>query len=404
MKNFCTIGALLTLCCLTSGQDWPQWRGPNRDNRVMGFDVPKEWPKELTKQWSVTVGEGHSSPVLVGDKVYVFARQGEDEVTLCLDAASGKEIWNEKYGTTKIKGPAAGKKNEHTGTRSTPAVGEGKVCTLGVAGVVSCLDAATGKKLWRDETGTKPKWFTSTSPLIADGMCVVFAKGLTAYDLATGAVKWKWSGDDAPYGSPVVMSVGGIKQVVTPTAEGTLVGVRLADGKLLWQTASLGTGYTANYSTPMISGSKIFYSAAAKGAGGNIFAFEIEKEGDDFKAKQLWKKAGATAGYHCPVFKNDMIFGVSTGRKFFCLDAGTGKELWTDTTARGECGCILDVGPVLIALTSDTKLIAFQADKNAYKEVAKYEVASSPTWSVPILAGKRIFVKDKTSLTLWTID
>src|SRR6267142_4801419 len=107
-------------------QDWPQWRGPNRDNHVTGFTEPATWPKELTKKWKVTVGVGESSPVLVGDKIYVFSRQGGDEVTLCLDAADGKEVWKDKYPATAIKGPASA----YPGPRSTPAVGEGKVCTL----------------------------------------------------------------------------------------------------------------------------------------------------------------------------------------------------------------------------------------------------------------------------------
>ena len=63
------------------GQDWPQWRGPNRDGRASGFNAPQTWPKELTKKWQVTVGEGVASPSLVGDKLYVFARQAGAEVT-----------------------------------------------------------------------------------------------------------------------------------------------------------------------------------------------------------------------------------------------------------------------------------------------------------------------------------
>src|SRR5262249_6745799 len=91
-------GALLGCAMLFSSagvdaQDWPQWRGPNRDNKVAGFTAPATWPKELTQKWKVTVGEGLAAPALVGDKVYVFAKQGGNEVTLCLEAATGKELW-----------------------------------------------------------------------------------------------------------------------------------------------------------------------------------------------------------------------------------------------------------------------------------------------------------------------
>jgi outer membrane protein assembly factor BamB len=397
MIAFCLM--LLIGNCVAA-QDWPQWRGPNRDNKVVGFAAPKEWPKELTKKWKVSVGLGEASPLLVGDKVYVFARQGGDEVTLCLDAASGNEIWKDKYKADAVKGPASG----YPGPRSTPAVGEGKVCTLGVGGVVSCVDASNGKMVWRKDT-KKPQFYTSTSPIIVDGKCVVFGEALTAFDLNSGAVKWTGPGG-APYGSPVLMTVDGVKMVVTPTGSNNLVGVNLADGKELWQAKYGGVGYVGNYSTPLIDGPTVFYTAGVKGGkGGNTVALKIEKKGDAFTATEIWKKNFAAAGYHTPLFKDGLLFGVSGGKTFFCVDAKTGDELWKDKTTRGECGSILDTGPVLLSLTSDSKLVAFKASNKEYMEVAKYTVSDSPTWAVPIIAGNRVFVKDKGgSLTLWTIE
>ena len=109
------------------GKDWPQWRGPNRDGQASGFTAPLKWPKELTQRWKTTVGLGDSTPALVGDKLYVFTRQGNEEVTLCLDASSGKELWKDKYAAEAATGPAS----RHPGPRSSPAVAEGKVVTLG---------------------------------------------------------------------------------------------------------------------------------------------------------------------------------------------------------------------------------------------------------------------------------
>jgi outer membrane protein assembly factor BamB len=387
-------------------QDWPQWRGPNRDNKVTGFTAPKTWPKTLTQKWKIKVGLGESSPLLVGDKLYVFARQGGDEVTLCLKASDGSEVWKDKYEAVAVKPPAA----SHPGPRSTPAVAEGKVCTLGVGGVVSCLDASSGQVVWRKNTKSWPQFFTSTSPLIAEGKCIVYVDALTAYDLASGESKWQWSGAKTPYGSPVLMTVEGTKQVVTPAA-GSLDGVSLADGKLLWQV-KFGFGdkdYQSNFSTPIIGGQTVIYSVAPKAKGGYTMALKIEKKGDGFAATELWKKDMASDKYYTPVLRDGLLFGVSAkGRNFFCMDAKTGDVLWTDKAKRGDCGNILNAGSVLVALTSDSYLIVFEPSNKEFKELARYKVSDKEglagPWSCPILAGNRLFVKDRDSLALWTIE
>jgi outer membrane protein assembly factor BamB len=401
-------GCLLLLT--TNGlwaQDWPQWRGPNRDNKVTGFTAPATWPKELTQKWKVTVGVGESSPVMVGDKIYVFGRQGGEETTLCLDAATGKELWQDKYAAQAVTGPA----NRHPGTRSTPAVAEGKICTLGAAGVVSCLDAATGKVLWRKDTKSYPKFFTSYSPIIAEGKCIVYLGALTAFDLASGESKWEWPGGGTPYGSPILMTVDGTKQVVTPSV-GVLAGISLADGKPLWEYKLPDTQYQNNFSTPIIDGQTVIYTWAAKGGRGSTVALRIEKKGNEFAATEAWKNDVAAHQYHAPVLKDGLLFGVTAqGRNFFCVDAKTGKQLWVDKgTQRGDCGHILNAGSVMIALTSDSNLVVFEPSNKEYKELAKYKVVDAAgidgAWSCPIIAGNRIYVKDKAgagSLTLWTI-
>src|SRR5689334_9653342 len=113
------LGAITGLAALTAAAaDWPQWRGPDRDARAADFQAPAAWPKELTRKWSVPVGDGVATPALVGDRLYVFARQGGDEVTRCLDAATGKEAWQDKYPAKPATGPAG----SFPGPRASPAV------------------------------------------------------------------------------------------------------------------------------------------------------------------------------------------------------------------------------------------------------------------------------------------
>ena len=172
MKNTNRCSTLAALCavviCAGSAlaQDWPQWRGANRDGKAGGFTAPAKWPGQLEQKWKTTVGTGDATPALVGDKLYVFSRQGDEEVLSCLNAADGKEIWKDKYAAQAVSGPAA----RHPGPRSSPAVAEGKVVTLGAAGVVSCWDTS-GKLAWRKDPFPKvvPQFFTSMSPIVVEG-------------------------------------------------------------------------------------------------------------------------------------------------------------------------------------------------------------------------------------------
>lgn len=400
------LGAAIGVCTLSAGaDDWPQFRGPTRDNKVTGFTVPSAWPKALKRQWNVPVGDGVASPVLAGDRVYTFTRQGNDEVVLCLDAGTGQEVWKAKYAAEAVTGAAVGGKGggeKYTGTRATPAVAGGKVCTLGVAGMVLCVDASTGQEVWKKGTKAHPRFYTSCSPIAADGLFIIQvgpegSGQVTAYDAATGDEKWKCKTDGPSYGSPVAATLAGTKQVVVLT-KGGLVGVGLADGKELWKTG-LSTGrYQA--ATPVVDGNVVI-------CGGS--AFTIEKSGDAFKATPLWK-GQQPATYNTPVLKDGALYGLmfSGGKggatRLYCQDAKTGKTLWEDTTTRGECGAVLDVGPVLLLLSSDSNLVAIKPDPKEYGELAKYKVADTPVFAMPIVAGNRIFVKDRESLTLWTVE
>ena len=213
--------------------DWPQWRGPNRDGAIASFTEPKSWPEKLTRQWKVEVGLGYASPVLVGGRVYLFSRQGENEILQALNADTGAKIWDSSYPATFTVSPAAARHEK--GPKSTPTFAAGKLFTLGMTGIVTAFDAATGKRLWQTPASPPgPLYHTAMSPLVDRGLVIVHVGGhnqgaLTAFDASTGAVKWRWDGDGPGYGSPIVTEFDGTRQIITLTQD-NLVGVAAATG------------------------------------------------------------------------------------------------------------------------------------------------------------------------------
>jgi len=340
----------------------------------------------------------------VGEKLYVFARQGEDEVTLCLNAGDGKEVWRDKYTAQAVTGAAA----RHPGPRSSPAVVDGKVVTFGVGGVMSCLDAASGKLIWRKDPfpNVVPQFFTSMSPIIVDGMAIEhFGKAgngaLIAYELAGGDEKWRWGAEGPEYASPVVMTVGGTRQIVTLT-EKNIVGISAADGKLLWKLPFAPARRAYNSATPIVDGQTVIYTGGGRGTN----AVKIEKQGDGFSAKELWSNADLATQFNTPVLKDGLLFGLSDRNNLFCINAQTGETAWTDSTARGSrgFGAIVDAGSCLLVLANDSELLVFKPSGKQYEEIAKIKVAETATYAYPVVAGNRIFVKDQDSLALLTVE
>ncbi len=395
---------ILMITGLAFTQDWPQWRGPNRDGKVSGFTAPQKWPEELTKKWSTTVGLGDSTPALVGNRIYVFARQGEEEVILCLDAGSGKELWKDKYKAQAVTGPPS----RHPGPRSSPAVADGKVATIGVGGVLSCLDAANGKLMWRKDPFPKivPQFFTAMSPMIVDGMVIAHLGGqgngaIIAYDLVTGNEKWRWAGEGPEYASPALLTMEGTKQIVT-LAEKSVVGIGLADGKLLWQLPFAPQRRAYNAATPIINGQTVIYTGAGRG----IKAVKIEKQGDGFVAKELWSNPEVAPQFNTPVLKDGLLIGLSNSGNLFCVNSQTGQMAWIDPTSRDRGGftSIVDTGSVLLALPSNAELIVIKPNEKEYTELARIKVSDTPIYAHPVIAGNRIFIKDQETVTLLTID
>jgi outer membrane protein assembly factor BamB len=382
-------------------QDWPQFRGIGRDSKVTGFKAPSAWPAELTQQWKITVGTGDATPVLVGKKLYLHTRQGSDEVILCLDASTGKELWKNSYASDAVTGPSA----SHPGPRSTPAVASGKVVTFGASGILSCLDAASGKVIWRKENPAHsvPQFFTGMSPLIVDGVCVVHVGTkdngqVLALDLKTGNEKWKWTGDGPAYASPSLMTLSGQKHIIVQT-EKNLMALNLSDGKLLWQIETLPLQRFYNCVSPYIDGSRIYYT----GQGTGIKAIEVTKQGDQYITKDLWSNTEVGAKWNTPVLIGGFLYGFSDQRKIYCVNASNGQTGWIDAATHSDFATISDCGSVIIGFPQTGNLLVFKPDPKAYAEIAKYKVTETPVYAFPVIAGNSIYIKDAESLIMYRI-
>jgi outer membrane protein assembly factor BamB len=392
--------AVLSLAAAALSQDWPQWRGPNRDGVAHGVQVPARWPRALTEEWKAEVGEGIASPVVAGGSVYVFARQAGDEVLRCLDLTGGKERWrSEPYPAPFEPHPAAALYGKSP--RSTPAVAEGKVYTFGVSGILSCLDAGTGKVVWRkDFSRHYPAYGTSASPLVADGLCVVpvgdgVKQGeLTALDARTGEPRWRYADGSGPaYGSPVLADLAGERQVVTFTSW-NLLGLSAATGKRLWRVEAPFDGQERCV-TPLVAGDLIVFAEYKK----PVRAVRLERGESGITAKDAWTAKGVTLYYNSPVAAGGRLFGFSARKgSFFCLDARSGDAVWESGNRSAGNASVLSAGGVVLFLTDRGQLTVVRAGAAAYEPVAEYRVSDAETHAHPVFLGDRILVKDRTTL------
>src|SRR5215831_3741779 len=278
--------------------DWTQWRGPNRDGVLPSFAQPSVWPETLKPIWKVTIGVGHSSPVVAGGRVYVHSRQQEEEVVSCLDLSSGNLLWKQSYSVPYTMNPAAS--GHGKGPKSTPVVSEGRLYTLGITGILSCFQTQTGKLLWRREFSkqfreTSPLFGTSASPLIdRDHRLVIVNVGghdqgaITAFDEQTGEIKWSFHGDGPGQASPIIADIGDVRQVVTLT-QNNLVGVDVSNGKLLW-SVPFTTEYDQNVVTPLLYQQTVIYSGIFK----DTTAIKLVQNGSTWSAVKVWTNSAVS--------------------------------------------------------------------------------------------------------------
>ena len=406
-NRFASLTAALALA-VTAGQveaqEWPGWRGPQRDGTVPAAQAPANWPGSFAPGWRVEVGEGYSSPVVSAGRVFVHGRRGDLEVVTAFDLESGARLWRHDYPARFVQNTIV--PTALPGPFATPAVDGGRVFTLGAGGILSSWDAASGDLLWRHDYSASVQVTglfcgTAASPLVDGGRLIVQVGSdpgggrVLALDPGTGDEIWSWRGVGPGYASPILIEVDGHRQLVTLT-ESSVVGLDPAGGVLLW-SVPFTDEWHENIMTPVWTGAHLVVSGPRRGT----HAFSIHREGDGWHAAPAWSNPGVTMYMTSPVLADGIVYGHSTARagQFVALDAATGTLRWASEGREGDFAAALLAGDDLLLLTGDAELLVAEPSPSGFAVAHHYEVADGATWTVPVPLPDGLLVRDATGLS-----
>ena len=408
--------AAFTINNVAQRSDWPQWRGPNRSGVSNERGLLRQWPKEGPKLlWQVNdIGDGYSTPAVVGDRIYLMSNRGlQNEFVQVLSAKDGKVVWTTRVGNVGNPDQSP----NYPKARSTPTVEGNFVYALGSDGDFVCLDAKTGKIIWqkslRKDFGGQPgEWAYAESPLV-DGDLVVITPGgaeatMIALNKKTGAVVWKSAipgGDTAEYASAVVVQGGARKQYVQ-MLKGGLVGVDAKTGQFLWRHKESAKG-PAQYFTPVVFNDFVYVGALSIGG----VLVRVKPEGTGVAADQVYFERGLPNGPGGAVLTNDYLFGTEVRQSLVAVEFATGKVKWKQenfgyaslASADGLLFCHLATG----------EMILLEATGEAYKEKGRFTPPSPPAhkkepqfseaaFSYPVIANGKLYLRDLG--TLWVYE
>jgi outer membrane protein assembly factor BamB len=380
-----------------SPEDYRQWRGERRDGAASGFIEPPAWPQTLTHRWTVEVGEGYATPLVLGDTVFVFSRRDGSETLAALNSLTGSQRWESSYAAPYQASEPA--KTHGAGPKATPVYADGKLFTAGIAGVVSAFDAGSGRRLWQTQPPDEHPFFgAASSPLVENGLVIVHPgnyEPLTAFDQTSGEIRWR-AGGEGFFASPIAVDIGGTRQIVSATLD-SIIGVSL-DGVVLWRHAWNGGGGSV---TPVLSGDTIIVSALDAG----VRAVQPRKQNGGWRVDTLWTRSDVSMYLSTPVVADQTVFGFShkgSGR-FFALDAKSGEVLWQGSPREAENAAVVKGGRVVFFLKDNAELVVARANRTRFEPLARYTVAQRATWADPVISGRRLFVRHGSALALWEI-
>ncbi len=384
----------------TQTNDWPQFLGPARNGAYLGRPLAQEWPAVGPPiVWERRVGRGFSGPAVSGGRLILFHRVEDRAVVECLEARTGKTLWQGGYPTVYRDDFGF-----DDGPRATPAIARGRVFTFGAEGRLSCWNVEDGATVWtvdtQQEFGTAKGFFgRASSPLVEGDLVIVNVggnrgAGIVAFDCATGARRWQATDDEASYSSPVVAELGGRRVVLSLTRE-ALVALNPTDGRIGFRypwRPPLSASVSA--ATPLVVGDLIFISASY-GAGASLLRFrerspEVVWSGDDSLSNH----------YATSVEHGGYLYGWHSrqeeGCELRCVELRTGRVRWKDSGLKA--GSLTLAGEELLVLTEQGLLIRAPATPDGFKRKAEVQALGLGVRAFPAVADGRFFARSKDRL------
>ncbi|HUD49510.1 MAG TPA: PQQ-binding-like beta-propeller repeat protein [Candidatus Baltobacteraceae bacterium] len=404
-KNVLLTGFSLYLTsALLTAADWPQWRGPNRDDVSSEQGLLKQWPPGGPPLvWKARgAGAGYSGVAVSGTKVFTLGEKGDSSFAVAFDVAGGSPVWTAKIG--KAGGDPAG-------PRSTPTVDGDRVYVLNQFGDLVCLEVATGKKVWRrsfekEFGGRCGGWMYSESPLV-DGDRLIGTPGsaqgsIAAFNKKTGELLWqtKELTDAAEYSSPIAAQIGGVRQYIQLTGE-NVVGVQAESGQVLWRARRQGE--TATVPTPIFYDDDVYVSSGY-GVGCNLF--HIGKAGNSYQANQVYANKVMVNHHGGVVRVGDYLYGYSDGKGWVCQEFRTGRLVWRDEgVGKGSLTCA-DGHLYLRSEGGHGAIALVEATPQGYTEASRFDQpdrSQESSWPHPVIAGGRLYLRDQDVLLCYNV-
>jgi outer membrane protein assembly factor BamB len=387
--------AVLLIFSRAMSSDWPNFRGPRHDGFADEGLPNKDWkskpPKEL---WRIELGDdGYAGPSVSNGKLFIIDHKENRDIVRAVDLKTGKNAWTYDYEDTD--------QANYGFARSTPTCDSGRVYTLSRLGVLNCLDTEKGTPVWKRNIKTEfggrwrgaVAWDYAGSPLI-DGDKVIVCPGgpgasVAVLDKATGKDIWKGGGDDqAGYSTPVKATIDGRAQYVVFTGL-AVMGVDAASGAKLW-SSPWHTSYDVNAATPLVIGNQVFITSNYGAGCAMIDAAMVP-------AKELWRNKALKAHFNSPIFYEGNIYGTGDPGELNCIDPANGATKWKKPGF--EKGGVAGIDGMIIAIDGrDGDVVLCKLSPQSYTELGRIKPLGGQSWTAPIIANGKLFVRNKTGL------